>query len=224
MVLLSIQDIVLRLGLASLVGALVGVQRETNHRPAGLRTHMLVALGAACTMILGEYMAAHYGNDPTRLGAQVISGIGFLGAGTILKEGVSIKGLTTAASLWAVACVGLIAGAGFYEATVAASVIILFILVFVERIQKRVRKGKGTGLWVQIDCRDVSQVLLISNRLVQQYNATLSNVEMEEAKDNMFSLQYKVLFGVARREIGFTQFIAELSTCQYIINFSTEEF
>ena len=221
---MSIQEICLRMGMACVIGTIVGVQRASTHRPAGLRTHMLVAIGSACAMLLGEYMAMQYGGDASRVGAQVISGIGFLGAGTIMREGVNIKGLTTAASLWVVACMGLLAGAGFYAAAIVGSVIVLFILVCVENLQGRVRKGKGTGLWVQLECRDISQALLISNRLSQQYNATIRDIEMEEIGDKKFALEYKILFNASNREISFTQFIAEMGAIPQITHFSTEEF
>ena len=107
--------IVLRLACAMVVGIVIGLEREFTHRPAGLRTHILVTLGACVVSILGEMLFLHYAQlgatpDPARLSAQVITGVGFLGAGTIMKEGVNVKGLTTAASVWAVACLGIAAG------------------------------------------------------------------------------------------------------------------
>ena len=101
-------DIMLRLLCAMLIGVVIGTEREYTHRPAGMRTHMLVALGACAVMITSQLIFFQYRPfgatpDPARLSAQVITGVGFLGAGTILREGTSIKGLTTAASIWAVA-------------------------------------------------------------------------------------------------------------------------
>lgn len=101
---------VLRLLAACIMGGIIGFQREyPGHRPAGLRTHILVCLGSALVMVTSEYFRFVYGDsfDVTRIGAQVVSGIGFLGAGAIIKQGFNVTGLTTAASLWAVACVGL---------------------------------------------------------------------------------------------------------------------
>ena len=103
---------IVRLGLAALLGGIIGYEREHSHRPAGFRTHILVAVGAAVVMLTAVYMTERYPDklDMSRMPAQVVSGIGFLGAGTILREGFSVKGLTTAASLWAVSCVGLAVG------------------------------------------------------------------------------------------------------------------
>ena len=110
------KQIIVRLLVALLLGAIIGTEREYTHRPAGMRTHMLVALGACAVMITGQSIFCQYYPlgampDPARLAAQVIAGVGFLGAGTILRDGTSIKGLTTAASVWTVACLGVAVGA-----------------------------------------------------------------------------------------------------------------
>ena len=129
---MTLGDIALRLLAAALLGGFVGIERENKKRAAGLRTHVLVTLGSSLVMVLSEYLFLEYRGltniDPARLGAQVISGIGFLGAGTIIKQGVSVRGLTTAASLWAVACIGLAAGSGFYAAAVIAAAIVFITL------------------------------------------------------------------------------------------------
>jgi putative Mg2+ transporter-C (MgtC) family protein len=114
-----------RLLLAAFLGALVGLERELHDHPAGMRTHLLVSLGSAGFTVLSIAMAGP-GADPTRIAAQIVSGIGFLGAGAILKEGATIRGLTTAASLWSVAAVGMAAGAGVWvvAATITAIAIV----------------------------------------------------------------------------------------------------
>lgn len=125
--------LIIRIILASLFGALIGIEREHANRPAGLRTHVLVCVGACLTMLTSEFVAKHSPGtnlDVTRLGAQVISGIGFLGAGTIIRNGNTVKGLTTAASIWAVACVGLATGIGYYVGATIATFIIFLILAY----------------------------------------------------------------------------------------------
>ena len=126
-----------RLILACILGGVIGYERESTHRPAGFRTHILVCVGAALVMITSEFIFQRYRGltniDPARLGAQVVSGIGFLGAGTIIREGFSVKGLTTAASLWAVSGVGIAAGIGFYEGAIAATIIIYLTLIFLKK-------------------------------------------------------------------------------------------
>lgn len=119
-----------RILVAAALGGLVGLEREYIARPAGLRTHMLVSVGAALVMVVSAALAADGTRtlDVTRIGAQVVSGIGFLGAGTIIKEGATVKGLTTAASLWAISCVGVATGAGLYVISVATTISLLGVL------------------------------------------------------------------------------------------------
>jgi len=134
-------DIVVRLGLACFLGALIGLERESLSRPAGLRTYTLVCVGSALAMLVSQDMYFRYHNtvaaDPGRIAAQVISGIGFLGAGSIMREGASIKGLTTAAGLWVVAGVGLAAGAGLYLAAITTTGFLMLILVYFAKFEER---------------------------------------------------------------------------------------
>lgn len=118
----------LRLLLAAILGAAVGLEREIHDHPAGMRTHLLVSLGSAGFTVLSIAAFPAPGADPARVAAQIVTGIGFLGAGAILKEGVSIHGLTTAASLWVVAAVGMAAGAGAWVTAVTITVIAILSL------------------------------------------------------------------------------------------------
>lgn len=145
-------SMVLRLILACILGGIIGYEREHVHRPAGFRTHILVCVGSALVMITSEFIyfkySSHVNVDPARLGAQVISGIGFLGAGTIIKEGVSVKGLTTAASLWAVSCVGIAIGIGFYSGALVATAIIFLTLIVLKKTQSRIASQKNVRIYV----------------------------------------------------------------------------
>lgn len=127
-----------RLLLAAFLGGLIGFERDVHGRPAGLRTNLLVSMGSAIFVILSEYISLSGApiegglvrtSDPARIAAQVVTGIGFLGAGAIIKEGLTIRGLTTAACLWIVAGIGMAAGAGYYAVAIAATVISLVSLV-----------------------------------------------------------------------------------------------
>ena len=123
-------SIIFRVFLAIVIGGILGFERERKHRPAGFRTYILVCLGSAMVMMTNQYVYEFYGlGDPVRMGAQVISGIGFLGAGTIMVTGRNkIKGITTAACLWTAACSGLAIGIGFYELALISGVIIILIM------------------------------------------------------------------------------------------------
>lgn len=135
--------IFIRLIIAAILGGIIGLEREKLNRPAGVRTHMIVCLGSCLIMLLGEYMHRIDNTiDITRLGAQVVSGIGFLGAGAILKDGFSVRGLTTAATLWVVACVGLAIGGGFYFAGILTTIIVYSSLHFLGFTTKKgIRKN-----------------------------------------------------------------------------------
>lgn len=131
---ISSLEIILRLVLSTVLGGLIGFEREIGNRPAGLRTHILVSVGAALIMLVSKY--GFEGNyDPARLAAQVVSGIGFLGAGTILRTGNTIQGLTTAASLWVCAGIGLAIGNGFYFGAIVSTIIVLISLVILVRLE-----------------------------------------------------------------------------------------
>lgn len=139
----------MRLALAVFVGGLIGYEREYNNRPAGLRTHILVCIGASVVSLIQMYsindvstlimqhpkLADGLKADVGRMGAQVVSGVGFLGAGTIIHEKGSIKGLTTAASLWVVACIGLGVGMGYYFLSITASISVFLLLVILKKIE-----------------------------------------------------------------------------------------
>ena len=135
-------SVVVRILISIAVGGLIGLERGMKNRPAGLRTYMLVCVGSCLIAMTNQYIYQFTGaGDPTRLGAQVVSGIGFLGAGTIIVTGHNqIKGLTTAAGLWASAGVGLALGFGFYEAALTAAIGIYVILTILQRLETRVNK------------------------------------------------------------------------------------
>jgi putative Mg2+ transporter-C (MgtC) family protein len=133
---LNWDESLLRLALAAVLGGLIGFERELREREAGLRTHLLVALGSALFTIVGAYGFHAFLDtganvvraDPTRIAAQIVTGIGFLGAGAIIRQGLSVRGLTTAATLWVVAAVGLAAGAGYYSVAVITTALVLIAL------------------------------------------------------------------------------------------------
>jgi putative Mg2+ transporter-C (MgtC) family protein len=146
---LSDLDLVGRLIGAALLGSCIGVERERLLWAAGLRTHMLVCVGACLVMIVSAYgftpvLGSHVILDPSRVAAQVVSGVGFIGAGSIILRNEVVKGLTTAASLWAVAGIGLAVGGGLYVAAVAATGIILTILAGIKPLEERFRKSGKT--------------------------------------------------------------------------------
>ena len=147
-------SIVVRILASIIVGGLIGMERGMKNRPAGLRTYMLVCVGACLIMLTNQYIYQFTGaGDPMRLGAQVVSGIGFLGAGTIIvTKHNQIKGLTTAAGLWASAGVGLAFGIGFYEGALTASIGIYTILTILQRWESRMhKKVRLLDIYIELD-------------------------------------------------------------------------
>jgi len=151
---LNIISIFVRLFLAVLLGGIIGLERGIKGRPAGMRTYMLVALGSALVMITSEYLAAIYGmTDPARMGAQVISGIGFLGAGTIIiTRERQVRGLTTAAGLWASACMGLAIGVGFYAGALVGTFFIILVTGLMHRLDnKLLSRSKSMDVYLEME-------------------------------------------------------------------------
>jgi putative Mg2+ transporter-C (MgtC) family protein len=149
----SSQAVVLRITVAFLLGGILGLERGLKQRPAGLRTHMLVCVGACMIMLTNQYIYQVFGTgDPVRMGAQVVSGIGFLGAGTIMvTRRHQVKGLTTAAGLWTAAGVGLTLGIGFYEAAAMGSLAVFIVMTLMQKMDNRVhRKTKDFDLFVEL--------------------------------------------------------------------------
>ncbi|MFD0958247.1 MgtC/SapB family protein [Paenibacillus chungangensis] len=141
-------EIAIRMSVALLLGGIIGIERELKNHQAGFRTHILVCMGSTLIMILSIYGFPQFVNepnvriDPARLAAQVVSGIGFLGAGTIIRHGLNVKGLTTAASLWVSAGIGLSIGAGFYFAAGITTVMVVFSLLILNKIESLMFRRK----------------------------------------------------------------------------------
>jgi putative Mg2+ transporter-C (MgtC) family protein len=178
-------SIITRLTLAILFGGVIGYERGRKRRPAGLRTHILVCIGAALVMITSQYMleVRHYTADPSRLGAQVISGIGFLGAGTILITGKQqVKGLTTAAGLWASACMGLAIGIGFYDGAIIACVFIYLSNTILHRFDVyTMSRTKLIEVYVQVTMVNaISKVF----ETIRENNMTISDVEISKTRNS----------------------------------------
>lgn len=178
---LGIGEVFLRLLCAMAVGILIGTEREISNRPAGMRTHVLVALGACVVMLSGQMIFTQYRAygatpDPARLAAQVITGVGFLGAGTIMKEGPNVHGLTTAASLWTVACLGVAAGGGYYSVAILGAIFIFITLTFLELLQHRLIKTEGNRLVYEAEAMDINAGLNALNRHASAQDVVLCDM------------------------------------------------
>lgn len=176
---ITYSSVLLRLLLATIIGGILGWERGRKNRPAGLRTYMLVCLGAAIVMMTNQYVTQCLSTgDPVRMGAQVISGIGFLGAGSIMvTQRNQIRGITTAAGLWASACVGLAIGIGFYEIALLGGLVIFFVLTFVHRIDELSRKMSNVlDIYVELSGKETMTKFI---RNLRDAGLVLSNLQLE---------------------------------------------
>lgn len=172
--------ILLRLALSVVLSGLIGQERENKNRPAGFRTHILVCVGSTIVMLTSEFVFQQYKGvanmDPARLGAQVISGIGFLGAGTIIRDGGSVKGLTTAASLWSVACVGLAVGIGFYQGAIIGTILIYLTLFLLGKFGRAI-ENKASHLEICIDMENKPGKIGEIGTFLGKYDVNIRNIE-----------------------------------------------
>ncbi|MDY0236505.1 MAG: MgtC/SapB family protein [Gudongella sp.] len=173
--------IVFRLLLSAFVGGAIGIEREANRRPAGLRTHILVSVGSTLIMMVSLY-AMPASADPSRIAAQVVSGIGFLGAGTIIITGNIVKGLTTAASLWVCAGIGLAIGSGYYVAGLVTAAIVLISLVALSKFEKNILRGANK--LINIRAEDRAGLLGEIGTVFGIYDISIRNIEIDDAKED----------------------------------------
>lgn len=178
---------VLRLLIAAVLGGVVGLERQQRHKAAGLRTHILVCMGSCLVMVISYKIYAGVQGltnaDPARLAAQVVSGIGFLGAGTIMKEGLTIKGLTTAASLWVVAAVGLAVGAGYYISAVATATLSVLALTYLPRYERLYGCGPSQVALVVHSVEKPGQIGRIGSYLGTK-NIAICDIKIDELSKN----------------------------------------
>jgi len=220
---LGLLEICLRLLCAMIVGMVIGTEREYTNRPAGMRTHILVALGAASVMITGQMIFLQYSAlgatpDPSRLAAQVITGVGFLGAGTILREGTNVKGLTTAASLWAVACLGIAAGGGYYAIALAGMVFIFITLTFFEAIQDKL-VGPGISLHKYcLETRDISTGLAAINTHAMKQRAGIRDMLTQQQSDGSYRITFQAEIGGLRGKKRRARFLENLAADPAVVS------
>ena len=188
---LHFAEVLLRVVLAGVLGGAIGVEREIREREAGLRTHLLVAVGAALFTLVSAYgwHDFHFSSqsgvtyDPTRIAAQIVTGIGFLGAGAIIRQGLSVRGLTTAASLWVVAAIGIAAGAGYYSGAVITTVVVLVSLwplrILAYRLIERIRPGERR---LEVDLRANESPSLLLEAL-EAHGGAVRAFEVEDSQD-----------------------------------------
>ena len=210
-----------RILLAMITGGILGLEREIKNRPAGLRTYMLVCMGAALVMITNQYICetfVDFNVDPARMGAQVVSGIGFLGAGTIIVTRKNqIKGLTTAAGLWAAACLGLTIGIGFYSGAIIGGIGVLFAMMGLHRFDEKIRSG-GKLIELYIEFKGVANISSFM-AFLRKNNFEVKDLLIDKGqlqdKDNM-ALVITLKSEVKQHHASIIQLLSQADGVQYI--------
>ena len=175
-------EAVLKLVLGFALASIIGLERSSWNKPAGFRTHSLVGISAVLIMLCGEYLAQKYNTDPSRIPAQLLSGIGFIGAGTILRDGFNVKGLTTAAGLLAVTCIGLSIGAGYYLGGIVATIIVYLILSYSYKISNKLDHFDGLKLEIKIS-KNTKDTLKQIERSLSKYEVDIKQIKIAENED-----------------------------------------
>ena len=207
-------DLVVRLLVAAVLGAAIGVEREIHDHPAGIRTHLLVALGSALFTVLSidGFTSPGVTVDPSRVAAQIVTGIGFLGAGAILKYGPSIKGLTTAASLWAAAGIGMAAGASRPVIAVAATVIVLVSLWPLRIVSERLERAAPRRFHVRVQLTDAARMADLFDWLAERH---VDIVHFDSERDEAGHHAIDLTLGLPPK-IDRARLTAELGTLDWI--------
>jgi len=181
---------VARLLVAAILGAAIGLERETKHKPAGLRTNMFICFGAAMYTILSDILAAEHIGDHTRIAAQIIPGIGFIGAGSIMRSGMTVSGLTTAATMFVVASIGMAVGGGLFIPAIFATLLILLSLELLGRFEQRFNLNPALMRY-EVLGPAADTIITDVNRLLEADHIAMENVEISTAEG-----LYRVRFGL----------------------------
>lgn len=220
---MNIIDSLLRICLALLIGGGIGFERGLGKRPAGFRTHILVAVGSTVVMMTGLSLSST-GSDPTRMAAQVISGIGFLGAGTILHEGLTVKGLTTAASLWTVACLGLAIGAGYFTGALIGAAAVFLTLTVLEIFERKTINSYGEKIQLNICCQNLSDLISDISPLFKKHKIEIRDINVSQGKGDLVCASFKlapafkmmtVKYDILAEEAAKLPFVSDVKICEY---------
>lgn len=211
-------SVLIRLALAVIFGGLIGLERERKHRPAGFRTHILICLGAAMTTLTSQYLflSLRQFTDIARIGAQVIAGIGFIGAGSIIvTQRRRVKGLTTAAGLWASAAIGLCFGAGFYEGGIIAALLILAVELLFSKLEYRIMdNAREVNLLVEYkDLASLNSVL----RYMKEVDLKILSLEILKSESNPANKNCVNIDLLIHRKLRIKDMIADIANVPGII-------
>ena len=202
--------------IALIIGGMTGLEREKSHQFAGFRTHILVSVGSCITSITSLLLFSQYStqtnSDPARLTAQVLSGVGFLGAGAILKTSNGIRGLTTAAGIWATACIGIAVGYGYYVLGICAWALVMITLYILKKIDKMIFSKKQTIFNVKVD--NINTITKLYN-VFEKSQISVKNIDIESEDDAHWKLSFFIVYD---RRIILDELVNELTNSKNIIS------
>lgn len=214
--------LVIQLAVAAFLGGIIGLEREGLKRPAGFRTHILVCVGATVAVHTNIQLIETYATsaniDPARLGAQVISGLGFLGAGTIIKEGSTVKGLTTAASLWVVGIIGLAVGSGQYLSATLSTLMLYLILGAFQRIEKKIRFKKG-NMTLMITAKDAEAIISLAGPILDDMHILIKSISKSLLPDDTEQINFVIQHP---KDITEETLIVKFSSLAQVLSVTTE--
>lgn len=178
---------IFKIFLISVLAGIIGIERDTSHKPAGFRTYTLLGISAVLVVLCGESLAQKYSIDPFRIAAQFLSGIGFIGAGTILRDGFNVTGLTTASGLLTISCIGLCVGAGFYLIAIIATVITYIILSYSYKFTEKLEHFDLIELEISIN-DEFENFLINLEKILEKYDLELKYVKEIKDVDDEYNL------------------------------------
>jgi putative Mg2+ transporter-C (MgtC) family protein len=212
-------NILFRIFVSLVLGGIIGIEREKHKQLAGFRTHILICVSSTLLMLLSIYIPQAYSSmgasDPGRIAAQVISGIGFIGAGAILKIGANVRGLTTAATIWSVAAVGLVVGAGMYLEAFVGTIVILFVLTILDKIEKVFFPAQFLK-YMHITFQDITFKTNHVLDIVRMYKIKIKDFEMTQSpQKNTTKMK---LFIQVKEDTDFKHLYEDLEKLEGVVN------
>lgn len=211
-------EAIIRLILGFILAGIIGAERESENKPAGFKTHSLIGISAVLIMLCGKYYSEISGSDAARIPAQLISGIGFIGAGTILRDGFTVKGLTTAASLLAVTCIGLSVGAGFYLGSIIATLVVYFILSSSYVFSRTLDHYLNATLHLKVE--DYANTIITIQNILDKYDINIKKIKNNQ-KDEEHKQDVMLVFRY-HKDVNINSVYAEISALDDVTDLEME--
>lgn len=207
-------EAIIRLILGFLLAGFIGAERESVNKPAGFKTHSLIGISAVLIMLCGEYLSNQYSVDASRIPAQLLSGIGFIGAGTILRDGFNVKGLTTASSLLATTCIGLSIGAGFYVGGIFSTVVVYIILSHSHNMFESL--DHFTNVSLSVNVKDIKTTLPNIQKILDKYNINIKKIKTDKPDEEDIS-NLELMFRY-HKDVNINSVFTEISSLENVNN------